>query len=261
MAETFTVEQLREAAQRAAAAGDVAAAKKLIARGKALEAAAGGGAPVAAPAPTPAAGTPFAPEEPGLIDTIMDYGSEGVRRGGYLAQEAARGATNLLGAPVDLINASPMLLNALPGEQGMEPFSERPVMGSEFIWDALTAPRDIVAQDVMGDQGGDLQPKDRFDRVAGRVAQELGAAAIPVGGAVAAAARIGTQGARQMGGFLGRFLEPFAVNAPKAAGKEMAYATAAGAGAGVAREAVSDGDPNTTTTAEAPSLLKVAECQ
>ena len=278
MAETFTVEQLREAARRAAAAGDTAAAKKLIARGKALEAAAGGGVDPTRPSPfTPeklerlrATGVPAASaaaasnadaialqqmNEPDLVGTIMDYGDEGLRRGGYLAQEAARGVTNVLGAPVDLVNASPMLLNLLPGEQGMQPFTERPVMGSEFMWDALTAPRDIVAQDVMGDQGGDLQPQDRFDRIGGRVAQELGAALLPIAGAVTAGARIGTQGARQMGGFLGRFLEPYAVSASRAAGKDLTYAGAAGTGAGVAREFVTDGDPNTTTTSEAVADL------
>ena len=245
MAETFTVEQLREAAQRAAAAGDTAAAKKLIARGKALEAG-GGGQPV----PIPAAGTPLAPSEPSIVDTIMGYGEEGLRRTGYLAQEAARGVTNLAGAPVDLVNASPMLLNLLPGEQGMQPFSDNPVGGSEFLWDALTTPREGLAAAGLA-ESGDMQPQDLFDRVAGRVSQEVGAAALPVAGAVNAAARVGTQGARQMGGFLGRFLEPYAVNAPKAAGKDMTMAAAAGGGAGTAREFVSDNDPNTTTTSEA----------
>lgn len=203
-----------------------------------------------APAPIPAAGTPEQGWEPSMVDTIMGYGEEGLRRTGYLAQEAARGVTNLVGAPVDLVNASPMLLNLLPGEQGMQPFSDNPVGGSEFLWDALTTPREGLAAAGLA-ESGDMQPQDRFDRIGGRVAQELGTALMPVAGGVMAGVRIGTQGARQMGGFLGRFVEPYAVNASKAAGKDLTVAAGAGSGAGIAREFASDGDPNTTTPTEA----------
>ena len=196
-------------------------------------------------------------EEPSLIDTIMGYGQSGLERAGYYGQEAARGATNVLGAPADLINISPMLLNILPGEQGMTPFSENPVGGSQMLWDALTAPRDAV-QGAAGLPQGDAQPKDAVDRVVGRVFNEIGAAAPIVGGLATAGARAGTQGARAMQGsasrgqrVAGRAIEPFAVDPAKAIGRETGYAVAAGSGAGLAREAYSDGDPNTTTGGEA----------
>lgn len=261
MAETFTVEQLREAARRAHAAGDIEAARKLIARGRALE----GGAPP--PPPIPAAGTPFPAEEPGMIETIMsDYVQPGFETGanwaGYGAQELARGAVNVLGAPVDLVNASPMLLNILPGEQGMQPFSDRPFMGSRQIWDAITAPRDIVKQDVLGVEGGDQQPTGMGQRIFGRVMNEIGANALPVGAALTLGRAMGPTGARAMQesgnalqSLFGRMAESAAVNPAVFAGREMGMATGAGLGAGTAREVYSDGDPNTVTGGEAMADL------
>jgi hypothetical protein len=190
------------------------------------------------------------PPEPSFLDIIMSGGQSALDGAGYLAQEAARGMTNLAGAPVDLVNASPMLMNLLPGEQGFTPFTETPVGGGESLWNLFTAPRD-AAQDVMGVPIGDATTDSAGMRIAGRVANEIGAAALPVGGALMAGARMGVQGARQMGGPVGNFVESAAVNPAKFARKELLYAAGAGAGAGGLREVYSDGDPNTLTPEEA----------
>jgi DNA-binding transcriptional ArsR family regulator len=193
---------------------------------------------------------PMATEEPeaSWLDTIMDYGQGALRRTGYLSQEAARGVTQMLGAPVDLVNISPMAMNLLPGVSGFEPISDNPVGGSKMLWDVLTAPRDAVAS-VAGVQGGDGQPQDAFDRIGGRITQELGAAALPVAGVISAGNRLGVQGARAMqesarpiARFGGRMAETAAVNPSRFAANEFGYAAAAGTGAGLAREVAPEGN-------------------
>lgn len=213
------------------------------------------GAETSAPAPEAASEQPS--EDETLLQQILGFGGDVLDTTGYLAQEAARGATNVVGAPVDLINASPMLLNLLPGEQGMTPMSDNPVGGSEHLWDLLTAPRDAV-QGVTGSEVGDATPDNMIERIAGRVMEELGAAAVPGAGVLSAAAKYGTKGARAMQEsarrgerMLGSLLETAASNPSKFVGKEALYATGAGVGAGAARETVSDGDPTTTTGSEA----------
>lgn len=228
----LTAEQLKDAARRAAQAGDTATAKSLIQRAQAAERG-------EAPAP---------PQEPNLTERIMDGASAVGSFGTYAGQELARGVVGMAGAPVDLVNMSPMLLNLLPGEQGMGPMTEKPVGGSASLWEALTAPRDAV-QAAAGYEVGDRQPANMVERVGGRMAEEVGAAALPIAGAIAGGARTGVQGARAMQEsarpitrFTGRALESAATDPTKFALKEGMYAASAGTGAGVAREMVSD-DP------------------
>ena len=143
----FTEEQLREAARKAYAAGDTAAAEELFRAAKALPGskASAVAPPASAPVslgpqmPMDASGAALGPSTPAfadadprnavtpvpaapvddstMIDTIMGGG-------GYLAQEAARGVTNMLGAPVDLVNQAPRLINLLPGEQGVRSMTD-----------------------------------------------------------------------------------------------------------------------------------------
>lgn len=204
--------------------------------------------PQSAPAPT---------EDETLLQHIMDMGGQVLDTTGYLAQEAARGATSVVGAPVDIVNVSPTLLNLLPGEQGMQPMTERPIGGSQHLWERLTAPRDAL-QSTMGVDVGDSTPDNLFERITGRVTEELGAAAVPGLALLSKAAKVGTSGARAMQGsarrgerMLGSLLESANVNPSRFVGKEALYATGAGVGAGTAREFVSDDDPTTTTSSEA----------
>ncbi len=57
------------------------------------------------------------------------------------------GLADVLGAPVDLINQLPRVLNILPGEQGFEPFSEQPIGGSKSLR-KLTSLLDIGYDDI-----------------------------------------------------------------------------------------------------------------
>lgn len=214
----------------------------------------------------PAISTPTASNDGGLLDTIMGYGQAGLGGAGYLAQEATRGVTNMLGTGVDLVNQSPRLLNLLPGDQGIRSMTDEatrmidgqypeqsvaPVGGGQNLYDVATAPRDLVQYIMDGEVTGDQTTDNPYLRVAGRAANEIGAALVPAGGALLAAGKMGVQGARAMGGPIGNMIESAAVKPTSFAAKELAVSGGAGAGAGLGREMVSDGDPNTVTPGEA----------
>lgn len=177
----------------------------------------------AAPAPPSAAmqelSTAFqeavVPQEPGMLETIMsDYVEPAVQTAGYGAQELLRGGANLAGLPVDMVNASPMLMNLLPGEQGFKPFTETPIGGSENLRDTLNMARDVAG-------GQEIKATGPGQRVFGRIMEEVGASAIPIG----AAARL----AQKVGGPVARGLK-------RLIGREVPTAVAAGSGAQVANE-------------------------
>lgn len=180
-------------------------------------------------------------------DMLGRWGDNVSHGAAYLGQETVRGLANLAGAPVDLVNMSPMLLNLLPGEQGMTPLTENPVGGGQSIYDALfAAPRDTLAEAV-GAPAGDMTAESPALRIAGRIANEVGATALPVAGLVRAGRSLGVEGARAMqetGGRakrqLGSLLEPYAVNPTQAATRDFTVALGAGTGAGLANEAVPD---------------------
>ncbi|WP_370285768.1 hypothetical protein [Pseudooceanicola nanhaiensis] len=233
---SLTAEQLKAAARRAAEDGNIPVARSLIQRAKAAE---------RGELPAPA----LEEKEPTWFDDLVQGFEATVDTSAMGAQGLARGAANLAGLPVDLVNMSPLLANILPGDQGMQPFSEDPVGGSEWIWNLITAPRDAI-QEAAGLEVGDREPTNMRERVVERLGEEIGAAAIPIGGAIGTGARIGVQGAREMGGPVGRFVESAAVDPVRFAAKEGSYAAGAGLGAGGAREMVTDNDPSTDTAAE-----------
>lgn len=214
----------------------------------------------------PAIATPTAPQDAGLLDTIMGYGNSALGGAGYLAQETTRGVTNMLGTGVDLVNQSPRLLNLLPGDQGIRSMTDEatrlmsgeypeqpvaPVGGGQNLYDMASAPRDLMQYIFDGEVSGDATTDNPYLRVAGRAANEIGAALVPAGGALLAAGKLGVQGARNLGGPIGNMVESAAVNPTSFAAKELAVSGGAGAGAGAAREMASDGDPNTVTPQEA----------
>ena len=69
---------------------------------------------------------------------------------------ANTGIANLLGFPVDMVNYAHVLLNLLPGKQGIKPFSENPVGGSQMF-------KDLMAEGNVGTYK-DLEsiPKDEY---------------------------------------------------------------------------------------------------
>lgn len=199
-------------------------------------------------------GPPIAPgfewpaqEEPGLLDTIMGWGDSAAGLAASGMQGLTKGAANLVGAPVDAVNMSPMLLNLLPGEQGFKPFSENPVGGSQSVYDAVTAPRDVV-QEALGMDTGDFEPRNAAERFSERIGEEVGAAALPVMYGYGKALNLTTQQARKLPWLQRMFAEPMAANPVGATGREVGYSVAAGAGAQAANEAFTEDGEGTFWT-------------
>ncbi len=166
--------------------------------------------PVQTPAPE---GPPPAPLT--LSGTVGNFNED-------FAASAAR--NNPVSLIIDAINSAPMLLNLLPGEQGMEPFSERPVGGGEAFVDAL---REYgVLQD-------NFQPQNKAERYASRIGQEVGAATGMLAAPAARAAQLSARGTRpvDMNLIERAIVAPMMTRPGTAAVTEGASAVGAGAGA------------------------------
>lgn len=174
-----------------------------------------------------AAYQPPVPEEPSLIDHIMGGAGYAGQTASIMADRFGEGMANVAGLPVDLINAAPMLVNLLPGVDGVGPISQNPIGGSEWMNQART---------LFGATGYQApEPQDWVQTILGRVGEELGAASLPLVGIGGAAARMGAQAARESANPLVRaVVEPAAVNPSKFLLGETTGAAAAGTGAGIA---------------------------
>jgi hypothetical protein len=156
-------------------------------------------------------------------------------------QAAAQAATSAApGSPEGMVPVYP----PRPVSQGA-PVSKMPFMGSEMIDAILGSPNRAIAAATGMDPNRASegpQPRDAFQRVVGRIGKEMGSSVLPLFGAIAGGARVGAQGARVMqnqgvgSGILGKMFEAGAVNPAGLAGRETAYAGAAGLGAGLANE-------------------------
>jgi len=174
-----------------------------------------GGVGSVAPTATPVAGA--APQTLGSYATdTANIGIEGARKG----------MSGILGAPVDLVNAAPMVANLIPGVDGVGPISQSPVMGSEFIDTVMSG---------FGAIPDAPKPQDPLQNIVGRVGQEIGAT-IPIVGAGGMMAARGVDAVRQMNPIARTIAEPMAVAPAQAAGREATYAVASGAGAGLSNE-------------------------
>jgi hypothetical protein len=139
-------------------------------------------------------------------------------QGAYLARGARRGLANIVGLPVDAVNAG-LALTGLP-------VSQKPVGGSKSI------------DELLGGYGAIPEvrpPANMLERGLSRTGEEIGAAALPVGAAVRAG-KMGVEAARELPTLLRMFVEPAAINPAAFASKEMATAAAAGTGAAAAGE-------------------------
>ncbi|MGO3933457.1 hypothetical protein [Rhodopseudomonas pseudopalustris] len=141
----------------------------------------------------------------------------------YVPAGIRRGLSKIVGLPVDLVNAG-LSWTGLP-------VSQKPVGGSAQLDDLLRLNGAIP--DVR-------PPSTATERMLTRGAEEIGAAALPVGAAIHAG-RMGVQAARELPVLARMFVEPAAINPAGFAGKEMATAAAAGGGAAVASEAARAG--------------------
>lgn len=173
-----------------------------------------------------AALTPAAPAPTSWMDTLKSavMGVPGALsaagdQGAYLARGARRGVANIVGLPVDAVNAG-LALTGLP-------VSQKPFGGSKAL------------DELLGGYGAIPEvrpPAGMLERGLSRTGEEIGAAALPVGAAVRAG-KMGVDAARQLPALLRMFVEPAAINPAAFASKEMATAAAAGAGAATANEA------------------------
>jgi hypothetical protein len=140
-----------------------------------------------------------------------------------------------VGAPVDLMNNAPRVLNALPGEQGFGPITDSPVGGRETI-DTILRGGGVIP---------DYQPQNGLERVINRIGEEIGATTVPMAGGLAYAGGKSVSAMNRMANsprtlgeaLTGALLQPAAVNPSGLAAREGTYAVGAGAGAGIANEA------------------------
>lgn len=153
----------------------------------------------------------------GFADDIVASGADGVRQG----------ISAIAGLPVDAINASPMLLNLLPGEQGMTPISDNPTFGSQHIDELLR----------FGGVIDDYEPETMAGRFANRVGEELGATAVPVGVVAQIARGSGPISTTIRETPVGQLITPPMARQPRAVvGREALAAGSAGVGAQVGNE-------------------------
>jgi hypothetical protein len=215
--------------------------------------------------------SPLGDDVSGMIDAIFPSEPMAVEQGPGLMQRAATGAVGLAGdfgsgmargmsmlagAPVDLINASPKLLNLLPGEQGMTPITDHPRGGSADMEALFNLP----AESVNAVAGTDLdvfhEPDSMAGRVVNRVGQEMGAAAPIVG--VGAKLASGARALDEMSG-VERFLAAPMRKAPgEAIRREAAYAAASGTGAQTSNELFTLNGEGTPVTDVGGSVAGVA---
>ena len=88
---------------------------------------------------------------------------------------ANTGIAQILGFPVDMVNMAPLLLNLLPGKQGMQPFSEKPVGGSQTFKDLMAAGNVGTYKDIAS------IPKDEYGAgIAGMLSAEALTSLIPI---------------------------------------------------------------------------------
>lgn len=138
----------------------------------------------------------------------------------YIPRGVRRGVATVAGLPVDLVN---MIMGAAGA-----PVSSTPVGGKESIDKYILRAGGLIPDLAEPDTAG--------KRITNRVSEEIGAAVVPVGGAIAKAGQVGLQGARELPPLTRMFVEPAAINPSKYAAKEMGTAAAAGAGAAGAGE-------------------------
>lgn len=173
-----------------------------------------------------------------IADAANIAGPQALDVAASAADGLRQGVAAIAGLPVEAVNAAPVLANILPGEQGMTPMSDRPVMGSRDIDTLLRLGSPQTDSALIPN----YEPQTASGRFANRVGEEIGATAVPLGAAAGVAGRMGLEGVREMGPLARSFVEPMAVAPGRVAGRELVASTAAGTGAQAANEIA---DPST----------------
>ncbi len=146
----------------------------------------------------------------------------GVR--GYVGEK-----TGFTGSTADKVVSANPVLNA-PGRIVGALASAQPYVGSESLHGYMDSANRATA-DTLGVARPVEKGQNIFERGANRVGQEIGAAAVPIAGAVVHGARIGVDAARKLPTLARMFVEPAAINPARFASKEGATAVVAGTGA------------------------------
>ena len=168
--------------------------------------------------------------------------SSGVEKAGASLKGFNVGLADIIGAPVDLLNQAPRLLNLLPGEQGFQPISDNPVGGSQSIRNTMSNLFDIGYKDVT-----DLPADQRPFAVGGEVVGQTAGTVVPIAAAArnvsALNALTQTAPKSNVGAeILDTVIKTQARNPATTAGVEMGLSLPAAVGAGIA-ETVDPGDP------------------
>ncbi|RLP27888.1 hypothetical protein [Mesorhizobium sp. YM1C-6-2] len=217
--------ELEDALRNADAAGDADAARQLADEIVRMR----GAQPAAPAADSPAAATaaPAAAQQDdsSWLTSLLGAADYADNTAAHMLDQGRGGVASVLGFPVDMVNAG-------LGLAGMG--SEHPFLGSEMIDDIIGAPA-TAARAVTGRE--EVVPQDAFQRIAGRVGREIGATAVPLGGSLLAAERMGADAVRRSGPLTRFFVEPAVANPAGLVGREAKYAVGSGLGAGIANEA------------------------
>ncbi|MEO9297170.1 hypothetical protein [Devosia alba] len=176
--------------------------------------------------------TPEASAEPGFMDNVMGALGYAGSTAAIAGDRFGEGMANVAGLPIDAANFTIEMGmrgadTILPGDQSWLKTSPNPIGGSENLNDARTlfGTTDYEAP----------QPQDPFQKVVGRVAEEVGASSLPVVGLAAKGSQMGAKVAREAANPLVRtFVAPAAAAPSKFVAAETAGATAAGLGASFA---------------------------
>tara|TARA_R100000808_G_scaffold8283_1_gene23589 strand:- start:1275 stop:3986 length:2712 start_codon:yes stop_codon:yes gene_type:complete len=175
--------------------------------------------------------------------------SSGVKKAGATLKGFNVGLADIIGAPVDLLNQAPRLLNLLPGEQGFQPISDNPVGGSQSIRNTMSNLFDIGYKDVT-----DLPADQRPFAVGGEVVGQTAGTVLPIAGAArnvsALNALTQTAPKSNVGAeILDTVIKTQARKPASTAGVEVGLGGFAGVGAGIA-EQVDPGDPTSRMIGE-----------
>ena len=128
-------------------------------------------------------------ELPGETPGAVDFAGRGI----------AKGAAKLIGAPMDVINAVPVIAGKVTGNDwGPVAAGGTPIIGgSQFYMDLLDTANEKTAE-LLGVEPPQTVPSNMFERIAERGGEELGASAFPVARSLSQAERYGTAGLRKI---------------------------------------------------------------